>query len=76
MGIDVSYNQDGKKILSHYTRDIETGSDNLSLEDFGINENKLLKEVAEISGDAYFRNSCLSAEDFKNIEVKGKIIEN
>ncbi|MDR1167359.1 MAG: hypothetical protein LBK53_00515, partial [Heliobacteriaceae bacterium] len=52
-GIEVSYDENNKRILSKYCPPDE----DFSYADLGINDNKLLKDVVKIEGDADFYKS-------------------
>ena len=51
-GIDTKIRKDGKLIISHYTQ-----PKNSNFNELGIDEDELLKNVAEIEGDADFLGS-------------------
>ncbi|MDR1168508.1 MAG: hypothetical protein LBK53_06450, partial [Heliobacteriaceae bacterium] len=51
--IEVSYDENNKRILSEYRQP----DDDFSYADLGINDNKLLKDVIKIEGDADFYKS-------------------
>ena len=62
-GIKTERNEEGKLILDCYKQ-----PDKFTFEDIGINENRLLKDVVEIKGDANFKNSSVtSLGDLRNI---------
>ena len=58
VGIKTERNEEGKLILDCYKQ-----PDKFTFEELGINENKLLKDVVEIKGDADFRFSELTKSD-------------
>ncbi len=63
-GITTTYRTDGKKILSEYRQP----SMDISFSDLGIDENILIENVAEISGNAIFTKSSLeSLQDIERI---------
>jgi hypothetical protein len=65
-GIEVTYDEDGKRVLSEYEQlDI-----NFSCEDLGINENALLKDVVRIVENADFENSGVT--DLSSLRSIGK----
>jgi hypothetical protein len=64
MGIEVKTMPDGTWEISHYT----SFMNNLTLNEYGINETELLSNVSRITGDADLRDSnATSLHNLKNV---------